>query len=179
MTSYTNEPICTKSGIDAQLYTTIWGEMVAADGDETVGFKRISLAPSVSDLTVQFAVCNYPHNVLRIIYLIMIKNKKDSLAIVNTCLRTPGCVHCARLCVSAQVCVFWLGCVLLLVRLGPSCVLQCRRNSIRTIRIFHAYTVVIAFTRVSRKHIFVMGVHQERRPFGPHWNGVWVAFPHF
>ena len=47
----------------------------------------------------------------------MNRNRKACLAYVNNvCLRMLGCVHCARLCVSAWLCVFLLGCVLCLVR---------------------------------------------------------------
>ena len=58
-------------------------------------------------LKAQFAVYDYPHNSFHIIRSIMNKNRKTRLAYVNTfCLSMLGCVHCARLCFCAVVCIF-------------------------------------------------------------------------
>ena len=83
-----------------------------------LSWKQIFGLQPVSDLNAQFAVCEYLHNVSHIIWLIMNRNSKACLAYVNNvCLRMLGCVHCARLCVSARLCAFLLGCVLCLARL--------------------------------------------------------------
>ena len=80
--------------------------------------KQIFGQQSISDLKAQFVARDYLHNVSHIIWLIMNRNRKACLAYVNNvCLCMLGCVHCARLCVSARLCAFLLGCVLCLVRL--------------------------------------------------------------
>ena len=46
------------------------------------------------------------------------EEQKSLLANVNIiCLPMLGCVHCARLCISARLCAFLLGCVLCIARL--------------------------------------------------------------
>ena len=81
-------------------------------------WKQIFGLQPISDLKAQFAVCDYLHKVSHIIWLIMNRNRKACLAYVNNvCLHMLGCVHCARLCVSARLCKFLLGCVLCLARL--------------------------------------------------------------
>ena len=106
----------------------------------------------MSHLILQFAVCNYPHYVFHMIWLIMIKNWEACSANVNIiCLRMPGRVHCARLCVSARLCVFWLGCVLWPARLvvwSPCCVLGCQYHHHENI--YNDYTIVTDFIMVSR-----------------------------
>ena len=103
-----------KSGLRA---VAMWSSS-SSSFTKSLFWKQIFGLQPISDLNAQFAVCDYLHNVSHIIWLIMNRNRKACLAYVNNvCLRMLGCVHCARLCVSARLCAFLLGCVLCLARL--------------------------------------------------------------
>ena len=107
----------TQPGTDTRLCAAILGNMAAAKGGTNGCFKQTSNLKPTSNFKAQFAVCDYTHNVLHIIWLIMDRNRKAYLANVNIiCLHILSCVHCARLCVSARLCVFLLDCVLCLAR---------------------------------------------------------------
>ena len=126
MTLHTTEPTCTQPSI-VQHTTGHWCPVVCHHFREhgrhgqrykRLFWKQIFGLQSISDLKAQFAVCDYRQNVSHIIWLIMNRNRKACSAFVNNvCVRMLGCVHCARLCVSARLCAFLLGCVLCLVRL--------------------------------------------------------------
>ena len=125
VTLHTTEPTCTQPSIVK--HTTghlcpVVCRHFREHGRRGQRYKRLfwkhlfGLQP-ISDLKVQFAVCDYLHNVSHMIWLITNRNRKDCLAYVNNvCLRMLGCVICARLCVSARLCAFLLGCVLCLAR---------------------------------------------------------------
>ena len=126
MTLHTTEPTCTQPSI--VLHTTgllcpIVCHHFREHGRSGQKYKRLFWKQifgqqPIFDLKAQFAVCDYLHNVSHIIWLIMNRNRKACLAYVNNvCLRMLGCVHCARLCVSARLYAFLLGCVLCLAPL--------------------------------------------------------------
>ena len=142
-------------------------------------------------------MCDYLHKVSHIIWLIMNRNRKACLAYVNNvCLRMLGCVHCARLCVSARLCAFLLGCVLCLARLvlvidgRTVCHGVYHNNYLHqhdwdktgdlmqdcNIAIVLAMAILESCTKSSRwsneRRILIIGVDEERRSLFPYWNGI-------
>ena len=120
MTLHTTEPTCTKPSFvqhrAGHLCPVVYHHF-REHGRRGQRYKRLfwkqifGLQP-ISDLKTQFTLCDYLHNVPHIIWLIMNRNRTACLPYVNNVyLRMLGCVHCARLCVSALLCAFLLGCV--------------------------------------------------------------------